>query len=480
MESLCGHRRDLAGILRPSTVGAVQLILSAAAEAGESVQIQPISCGHNWGFGSNLPNRDDVFLLDLSKLNRIRSSEIVGHSVELEPGVTQGQLDDWLAIHNRTHYFNVTGAGTSTSVIGNALEKGIGYSGSRHLDLLDLEVVLPGGQLVHTSKHASLQHFGFGSCLGPSVTQLFCQSNFGVITAARIALFRRPQKMGAVICRVRNPAFFASLVSAISDLMAEGACYGVPHIFNRERIIMSFAPLVDQEGLASLVDSTASWTALLPIKGPCSVFNAAAEEVVARLKSFGEVEILSGEANSDGAKLNYLLQGRPSDFSLASVTYAAFAKPVEPKLPLERTGAGLIHVTPLVPLNGDTAQKAVELAVRSLRKSGYEKPQLSLNAISSRVAALVIPISFDRRSPVTTKRAKEAATALISDFANAGMLPYRLGLDQADSLPPMGDPWPELLEAIQEVFDPTHCMSSSRYEPLWKTRNCPTKIGALL
>ena len=238
VESLCGNRRHRAGMLTPRCVADVQRIVQAASRAKGTVKLQPLSCGKNWGFGSDLPTTDGVYILNLSALRKIRSLSLQSHCADIEPGVTQGQLDAALEQEGGSHYFNVTGAGLGTSVLGNALERGIGYSGQRHLDLLDLEVVFPSGEVARTSRFEILAQAGAGlNGLGPDPTGLFCQSNFGVVTAATIALQRRPKVMGGVLCRLRSGDLMPDLISTVSDLMAEGACSGVPHMFNRERII---------------------------------------------------------------------------------------------------------------------------------------------------------------------------------------------------------------------------------------------------
>jgi 4-cresol dehydrogenase (hydroxylating) flavoprotein subunit len=225
VESLCGNHRVRSGVIHPQSVADVQSILYAASKAAGTVKLQAISCGRNWGFGSGLPTRNGAYTLDLSALRSIRSLDLRSHCAELEPGVTQGQLDDALSRQGSTHYFNVTGAGLGASIIGNALERGIGYSGQRHLDLLDLEVVLPTGKIARTSRFQALSLNGaYLGGLGPDPTGLFCQSNFGLITSATIALHRRPEVMGAVMCRIADADCFPDLISAISDLIAEGAC----------------------------------------------------------------------------------------------------------------------------------------------------------------------------------------------------------------------------------------------------------------
>jgi 4-cresol dehydrogenase (hydroxylating) len=458
-------------------VADVQQILRAAFRAAGAVKLQTLSCGKNWGFGSDLATCDAVYTLDLSALKKIRSLNLQSHCVELEPGVTQGQLDDALSGQGRTHYFNVTGAGLGASIIGNALERGIGYSGQRHLDLLDLEVALPDGQLTRTSrfKSASIEGAYLGG-LGPDPTGLFCQSNFGVVTAATIALYRRPEVMGGVLCRLSDPDSFPLLISVISDLIAEGACYGVPHIFNRERIVTTFSPHLDPAQAADLRSNTAPWTALIPIRGSKQVFAALAQELECRLKPLGRVELLSDKPGA-GPKLSSLIEGRPSDLALASVAFSVFGYSSPPiNTPIEASGAGLIHVTPAMPLCGPVVKDVERLTGETLRRHGYAAIPLSLNALSARTAALIVSIGFDRRSRDKTLAAHRAADDLLEAYLGAGLIPYRLGLRQGEQLPPMDGPWPKLFREIQRIFDPCECLAPSRYEPLWK-KDAPPWTG---
>jgi 4-cresol dehydrogenase (hydroxylating) len=301
-----------------------------------------------------LPTKDGVYILDLSALREIRAL-IRRHCAEIEPGVTQGRLDETLRVHGGSHYFNVTGAGLGASVIGNALERGIGYSGQRHLDLLDLEVVLPTGELVRTSRFSMRsQAAAYLGGLGPDPTGLFCQSNFGVVTAAAVALQRRPEVMGGIVCHLDNRARFSELVSIVSDLLAEGACYGVPHFFNRERVITTLSAHLEEGRAADLRSQASPWMALIPIKRCKAVFEASAQQLRNLLAPLGRIEIL--RAGPD-AGVSRLMEGRPTDLALPSVAFAVFGRSAPFNAPVESSGAGLIHVTPIVPLCGNTAAR---------------------------------------------------------------------------------------------------------------------------
>jgi 4-cresol dehydrogenase (hydroxylating) flavoprotein subunit len=467
-ESLCGYRRERGGVLVPETVEDVQKIVGAAAKARGVVRLQPISCGKNWGFGSALPTRNGVYLLALSQLRRIRTLDLLRHYAELEPGVTQGTLDDALRVHGDSHYFNVTGAGLGTSVIGNALERGIGYSGQRHLDLLDLEVVLPTGELVRTSRFSThSQAAAYLGGLGPDPTGLFFQSNFGVVTAATVALQRRPEVMGGVVCHLDKRDQFPELVSIISNLLAEGACYGVPHLFNRERVITTLSPHLEEGRAAELRSQAAAWMAVIPIKGCKTVFEALAQQLRDLLQPLGRIEVLTSES---GAGVSRLLAGRPADLALASVAFAVFDRSAPLNAPVEASGAGLIHVTPIVPLCGKSVLDVEKLTGKVLRRHGYGGVPMSVNALSARTAALIVSLGFDRRRPDCTRAAHAAAEDLLRTYLRAGLMPYRLGLQQGELLPSMHAPWRRVLLEMQRIFDASGCMAASRYEPVWSRK----------
>jgi 4-cresol dehydrogenase (hydroxylating) flavoprotein subunit len=466
-ESLCGNRRERCGVLQPETVEDVQRIVSAASKASGEVKLQPISCGKNWGFGSNLASEDGVYMLDLSALDAIRSLDLESHSVELEPGVTQGQLYETLSREGNTHYFNVTGAGLRTSIIGNALERGIGYFGQRHLDVLDLEIVLPSGERTRTSRLQAEFVKPSSGGLGPDPSGLFFQSNFAVVTAATIALQRRPEVLGGILCAISDPDLLEPLVTAISDLMAEGACYGAPHVFNRERVVTTLSPHLNQAQAAQFSSSVGPWTALIPIRGSKAVFAASAQELQARLRSLGNIQVIADDRQSDG-NLGGLLHGQPSDFALASVAYSVFGHCSALNAPLEATGAGLIHVAPIVAFRGQTIRELERLTHETLRRHYRESVPLSLNVLSARTAALIVSLGFDRRSALNAAAAHRAADDLLQSYLRAGLMPYRLGLGQAEQLPPMAGPWPKIFRNIQQILDPQGCMASSRYDALWR------------
>src|ERR1700677_1318176 len=177
LRSLCRSVRTTPWRLRPPTVGHVREVLREAVR--NKTPLWPVSRGCNWGYGSQLPARSGSVVLDLGGLDAIGDLDRDSLSVRIEPGVTQASLFEHLRRHAPDLAFNVTGSGAGTSVLGNALERGIGYGGEKDQDLYALEVLLPDGSLVGPAEgrnHRSRSHPA-----GLSTDALFFQTNFGIV-----------------------------------------------------------------------------------------------------------------------------------------------------------------------------------------------------------------------------------------------------------------------------------------------------------
>src|SRR5690606_6189079 len=175
------RRRGVAGVLRPRRVEDVVVIVAVARECG--ARIYPVSTGKNWGLGSKQPVSDGCFLVDTSGLDRIRQLDVERGIAVIEPGVTQAQLVD--ATASTPWVVNLTGSCAATSVLGNALDRGVGNLRQRTDDLLGLEVVTGSGSLIRCGSFWSKRDeaFYYRHGVGPDLVPLFCQSNLGIVTA---------------------------------------------------------------------------------------------------------------------------------------------------------------------------------------------------------------------------------------------------------------------------------------------------------
>ena len=137
-----------AGIIEPASVEDIQACLRIANQF--HVSVYPISTGKNWGYGSRVPAQDGSVIMALHRMNGILElSEELAY-VTVEPGVTMKQLYEFLIAKESRLMVPATGSAPTTSLIGNALERGlvVGPHSDRFGQTCGLEVVLPTGALV--------------------------------------------------------------------------------------------------------------------------------------------------------------------------------------------------------------------------------------------------------------------------------------------------------------------------------------------
>lgn len=199
--------------------------------------------------GSKNPVQDGCVGLDLSSLNKIiRVDTNLGFAV-IEPGVTQAQLSRYLEQIESKFFIDVTGSDANTSILGNALERGIGYNLPRVETIQQLEVLLGNGQLIKTGfgkmGGSDLNHL-YRHGVGPSVDGLFLQSNFGIVLSGTILLLPRPKKIVSFVTHIKHPDLIPELCMKLQDMLMCGDLTCIPHIFNRERLFPALAAGVHQ------------------------------------------------------------------------------------------------------------------------------------------------------------------------------------------------------------------------------------------
>lgn len=195
-----GLAHDCSAIVAPASTEEVRAILRVANEF--SVALWPVSRGKNLGYGAASPAERGNVILDLSRMNRIiEVNEKQAHCF-IEPGVSFFDLYRHLA-EKKIPLWMSTPGNSWGSIIGNALDRGIGYTpyGDHCEQICGMEVVLPDGDLVRTGMgamagSAGWQHYKYG--YGPGWDQMFFQSNLGVVTGAGLWLQPEPEMTAKV------------------------------------------------------------------------------------------------------------------------------------------------------------------------------------------------------------------------------------------------------------------------------------------
>jgi 4-cresol dehydrogenase (hydroxylating) len=192
-----------AGAVLPANVEEVQAIVRIANE--EQVPLWITSQGKNLAYGGPAPRVPGCLVLNLRRMNRILEiNEELGYAL-LEPGVTFFELRQHILDNDIKLWISGPALGWG-SVVGNALERGFGYTpyGDHAAQVCGMEVVLPNGELLRTGMGAiegssswQLSKNGFG----PSVDGLFMQSSLGVVT--KMGLWLMPEPEGYLTCTVK-------------------------------------------------------------------------------------------------------------------------------------------------------------------------------------------------------------------------------------------------------------------------------------
>lgn len=499
-----GSARPITAALRPARAESVPAIVRIAAQ--HRVSLYTVSTGRNWGYGGASPPADHCVVLDLSRLDRILAMDAELGTVTLEPGVTQGQLRAHLDRLGLPFMVPTTGAGPSTSLVGNALERGYGITPhADHFDaVLALEAVLPDGSL-YRSRLAALAGermvHGYKWGVGPYLDGLFSQSNFGVVTQMTIALAQRPPHVEAFyIFLDRHDQLAPAIVALRGLLRSTGGVMGGVNILNGYRLASMACPylggpkargeLMQPEELAALLQDHRLGAYLIvgSVYAEASVARAALAAIqrgfahcsgrrirLTRRKA-ALLQHLAGRFPRLAAHLGFgpdqaarmlsalnLMEGIPDEVALR-LPYWKSGAPLPDDLArdLQSGDRGLLWYAPLVPMVPDTILAFEAMVTRVCLAHGFE-PLITLTSLSERCFDSSIPLLFDGRSPADAERAQRCFDRLYDEGRQLGIVPYRVGSQAFHKLHAQEDPALALAQGIKRLLDPGGILSPGRY-----------------
>jgi 4-cresol dehydrogenase (hydroxylating) len=492
--NVSGLERAITAVLYPESSADVQALVRMANEV--RLPLYPISTGCNWGLGSKLPVRDGAALVDLGRMDRIHEvNETHGYAV-IEPGVTQRKLHERLEAEHSVYRLSVTGSGAETSILGNALDRGIAHHGPRAEQISGLEVVLGTGELIRTgSGHfpQSRTKYLYRHGIGPSLDGLFCQSNFGIVTRAAIRLLRCQPAHGVLGCAIPAEEGLAALVDGVAALVRQGILDPCVHFSNRARARSVVGGMLAQQDagrkVGDILDAElrGAWNLSCPLAGTARHVGLRYREARAALRKFGPVSLMTDRsflarrawyrmlsflprfrrraALLDAVEAFYNhSKGVPSDAALASIPWCltAGADRYTPGEDLDATNCGTLFVLPILPLEGEAVRAAMELAQQLTGKHGFT-PYATLNAASPESLEAVINIVFPRGDAVQVERAHQCAEELMAGYMKDGFILYRAGIQSMNSLVTRDSPHWQLVARLKDVFDPSHIIAPGRY-----------------
>ena len=488
-------------VLYPRTVEQVQQIVCTAQSL--QIPLYPISKGRNWGYGDAAPAADGQVIVDLGRMNRIvEVNTQLGYAV-IEPGVTQGQLQQYLAEHKTGLWADATGAGLDASLVGNTLDRGFGHTryGDHFLTCCGMEVVLGDGRVLRTGfghyPNAKATHaYRYG--VGPFLDGLFAQSNFGIVTRIGIWLMPAPEDFCAFFCLAPHDRDLSDLVDRLASLRMHGLIQSAVHIGNDLRVFSSRTrypwhltggktPLpADVRARLRREFSVGAWNVGGSICGPRSVVAAIRGEIARALGQYrpvfindrrlklaegvvgwaGRLGLLRGlAARLESIKPVYnLLKGIPSDDPLRGACWRVRdPDPGKPVDPLD-CHSGLLWASPVVPATGQSAAEVMSILEPIYARHGFEA-LVTFTLITERAMCCVTNVAFDRRIPEETAAAKACYDELMDALIATGYIPYRTSPAGMRKLTRQPSVFWEVARQIKQCLDPEGIISPGRYVP---------------
>ena len=462
----------------PDSAEQVREIVKIANEF--RVPLYPISTGRNLGYGGAAPALSGSVVLDLKRMNKILEVDERNAYALVEPGVSYFDLYRYVKEHKLKVWIDCPDPGWG-SVIGNALDHGVGYTMNPYRDHWDghcgLEVVTGAGELVRTGMGAlpgskTWQHFKYG--FGPHVDGLFSQSNFGVVTKMGVWLMPTPECYMPLWLRVWNDGDLPALVATLRALMLDRTIENVPQIWNT----IAFASVLSSrsawyDGEEPIPDSridemardleVGRWMMRFALYGDEAVVDHKFRKVKEAFERIPGAEVWGDKHAPDAfAKLE-----NPHERVQAGV----------PNLGINTmTGwyggeeGGHIGFSPVARLTGPDAFALRDLIrglVEERARLDYAAVLIPTNARSFIHVTMVI---FDTKNEAEARRAYDTSRLLVQEAAKHGYGEYRAHLDFMDVAAEQysfGDhAYLRFAETIKDAVDPNGILSPGK-QGIW-------------
>lgn len=457
------------GGIAPASAEQVRAVVRIAT--AHRLPLWPISRGKNLGYGGSAPRLSGSLVLDLSRMKKIEVDEANG-TVLLEPGVGFYDLYDFLQSRKIKLWLSVPGNSWG-SVVGNALDRGVGYTsyGEHTTKICGMEVVLADGDLIRTGMGAlsgsptwQLYRYGFG----PAWDQLFCQSNFGIVTKMGLWLMPEPESVLGLDVELDKPEDLGPLIDTLGPLRREGLLQQSPTIGNWLRaaaVVTTRNQWTDQPG--ALSDEVIAairkkfgmgwWGVSLRLYGRETV-NQAALGILEKAMSVLKPHSLKHTAWRQGEALEQSgWVGVPLTFPMQNANWHGGR-------------GGHIGFSPVLPQSGRLAMEQFQRTYQRYRESGMDY-QASF-AFGERHLVNVNAILFNKDDEAMMKRVDPFIHTLIADARQHGYGEYRTHLDYMDTVANTydfnGHALRRLNERVKTALDPMGIIAPGK-SGIWPT-----------
>jgi 4-cresol dehydrogenase (hydroxylating) len=475
-------------VVMPETVEEVQAIVRIAGEHG--IPLWTHGQGRNNGYGGGAPRVKGSVIVSLRRMNRVLEiNEELGYAV-VEPGTT------WLALYEAIKaggyhlMLSCTDLGWG-SVIGNSLDHGLTYTryGQDFSAPCGMEVVLADGDLLRTGMGAMTDNRAwhlYKRGLGPTLDQLFMQSNFGIVTRMGLWLHPMPEIIMPGWVRVWKEEDLVALVDRLRRLRLDRTLEAVPVLYNT---------LIYASGSTRRADW---YGGNGPI--PDAVIDDIARQVesgrwMMRMGLFGDEPVV----DHNFAKIKRVFETIPgAEVWGSKVAGADAAETIEH--PAELVGSGIpnmelnhqtgwygeehgghIGFSPVVPLTGREMFGVHQLLRATIEQEAGLDYMVGAVPINARSMINVGFIAFDTEDENQARRAYDTSKLLVGKAAERGYGEYRAHLDFMDLAAKHydfnGRAYMRFVEKIKDAVDPQGILSPGK-QGIWPKHRREESSGA--
>ena len=461
-------------VLLPGSVEEVQAVLRLANEHGTPVWTT--SQGRNKGYGGGAPRVSGTFALSLRRMNRVLEVDEDNCMALVEPGVRFFDLYDHLRRTGSKLWMSVPDLGGG-SVIGNALEHGVGYTplGDHFAHHCGMEVVLANGDLLRTGMGGMANPHNwlvYPHSAGPSWDGIFTQSNYGIVTKMGVSLMHAPEVYAPGWFMLDNEEHFGTFLEALRPLMIDGTIPNQPMIINAVCAASAFWGRADwYTGTDAIPEAVIDRIAETPGFG----------RWVMRFALYGDAPVVAHNRAKIEAALTAIPGGSVMFDEFDGRNLPEFDNPHHrvqagiPSMDLDRMTrwyggeeGGHIGFSCATPIAGKDG-----CAIRDLARGVLNARNLDYSAaiiVGKRSMIHVALIVFDTKNEAQTREAYAATKAMLGPAAKMGYGEYRSHLDFMDEVAALYDfndnAQRRFAETIKDALDPNGILSPGK-QGIW-------------
>ncbi|OFV91416.1 MAG: p-cresol methylhydroxylase [Acidobacteria bacterium RIFCSPLOWO2_02_FULL_64_15] len=475
------EERLASAAVAPDTVEQVQRIVRTANTY--KIPLYPIATGRDLGYGGSAPVLSGSVVLDLKRMNRVVEVDETRHFAIVEPGVAYFDLYRYIQERKLKVWIDCPDPGWG-SVIGNALDHGVGYTYGAYRDHFaahcGMEVVLPSGDLVRTGMGAMPNASTWGEYrygFGPYVDGLFSQGNFGIVTKMGFHLFPPPEAYFAGTVTVPRREDIGPLIEVMNYLEHSGVT-GQPNYSSplarlaRDPELAAIAsrpggPSAEEVDRFAERRSVGSWSVEVQLYGAAKVIAAQWEFAKERFSAIRGARFTDGQS--------YRLPMTPDEedkshkvaFGIPNLAiFSGGARSEQNPSPRD----GHVFFAPVLPKSGQAVLEAMRVFNPVLVDGGlpqmanwFRGPQTW--AFRTFVFLMSIPISRSDRE--ANKRVRDVMQRLIQVAAEHGWGEYRAAPAFQDAIMNTysfnNNALRRLHETLKDAVDPNGIVSAGRY-----------------